>query len=89
MKYLTLAIVAIFLVMPMMMTSQAKADDNSEGHYWYRSDNAPDISIWTNKGYGTTYYFGEDVAIIVADISHKIRRIDIIVAGYHINSILA
>ena len=63
MKYLRIVMVVIFLMLPLIAASQARADNDRGSQYWYRSDNAPDIDIWTNKGNDATYYFGEDVAV--------------------------
>jgi hypothetical protein len=63
MRYLRIVMVVIFLMMPLFAASQARADNDRGSRYWFRSDNAPDIDIWTNKGNDATYYFGEDVAV--------------------------
>lgn len=63
MKYLRIVMVVIFLMLPLFAASQARADNDRGSQYWFRSDNAPDIDIWTNKGNDATYYFGEDVAV--------------------------
>jgi len=55
MRYLKLTLAALAIA---AIASQARADE-----YRYRGANSPDIDIWTNKGEGATYYYGEDVAI--------------------------
>jgi hypothetical protein len=55
MRFLKIAITAALLA--------GYAFPAGAGDYWYRHGNAPDIEIWTNKGYDATYYYGEDVAV--------------------------
>jgi hypothetical protein len=48
------------------LVSVAYADDDdyeNDREYWYRSGASPDIEVWTNKGNGAHYYYGEDVAV--------------------------
>jgi hypothetical protein len=46
------------------MSVAAYADEfDNDREYWYRSGDTPEVEVWTNKGNGARYYFGEDVAV--------------------------
>jgi hypothetical protein len=59
MKYLRLMMVVIFLA---TMSVAARADNDQEDLN-YHGDGAPNVDVWTNKGYDANYYYGEDVAV--------------------------
>ncbi len=50
------AIMAAVLFPALVSTAQAE-------NYRYRQGDAPEVEVWTNKGDGANYYYGEDVAV--------------------------
>jgi hypothetical protein len=59
MRYIKMLAAVVFLA---AMSVGARAD-NDQVDFAYHGDSAPNVEVWTNKGYNATYYYGEDVAV--------------------------